>query len=155
MLADASYGTETAFRECLHELGLTCVVGVAAQVKVWPPGQWHTVQWREGSNFTLRSRFAWFRVHAAHRNDWRAELRPERWALIEWPEGHQELMKYWLSTLPQYMPYPRITGLAESQRTQRHVPSCITSLRLRIAAALLRTLPRYPCCLRANARLRV
>ena len=53
------------------------------------------------------------------------------------------------------LPYPRITSLAAAQRTQRHVPSSITSLRLRIAAALLKTLPRCPCCLRVNARLRL
>jgi hypothetical protein len=53
------------------------------------------------------------------------------------------------------LPYPRITSLAASQRTQLHVPSSITSLRLRIAAALLRRLPRCPCCLRVNARLRL
>lgn len=51
--------------------------------------------------------------------------------------------------------YPRITNPAEAQRTQRHVPSSITTLRLRVAAALLTTLPRCPCCLRANARLRL
>jgi len=51
------------------------------------------------------------------------------------------------------LPYPRIASLAAAQRTQRHVPSSITTLRLRIAAALLRTLPRCPCCLRMNARL--
>ena len=49
--------------------------------------------------------------------------------------------------------YPRITNLAAAQRTQRRVPSSITSWRLRIAAALLRTLPRCPCSLRVNARL--
>jgi hypothetical protein len=53
------------------------------------------------------------------------------------------------------LPYPRITSLAAAPRTQRHVPSSITSLRLRIASALLRTLPRCPCCLRVNARLRL
>lgn len=51
------------------------------------------------------------------------------------------------------LPYPRTTSLAAAQRMQRHVPSSITSLRLRIAAALLKTLPRCPCCLRVNARL--
>ena len=51
------------------------------------------------------------------------------------------------------LPYPRITSLAAAQRTQRHVLSSITTLRLRIAAALLKTLPRCPCCLRVNARL--
>ena len=46
------------------------------------------------------------------------------------------------------LPYPRFTSLAAAQRTQRHVPSSITTLRLRIAAALPRTLARCPCCLR-------
>lgn len=49
--------------------------------------------------------------------------------------------------------YPRITSLAAAHHTQRHVPSSITTLRLRIAAALLKTLPRCSCCLRTNARL--
>ena len=34
-----------------------------------------------------------------------------------------------------------------------NVPSSLTTLRLRIAAALLKTLPRCPCCLRVNARV--
>jgi SRSO17 transposase len=150
VLADAGYGTETAFRERLSELGLAYVVGVTGQVNVWPPGhaplppaaysgrgnvptrqrlgdaaherplsmkelahalpagQWHNVEWREGSNFTLRSRFARVRVRAAHRDYQRDALRPEQWALIEWPEGHKEPMKYWLSTLPQDMPIERM-----------------------------------------------
>jgi hypothetical protein len=195
-----------------------------------PADHWHTVEWREGTNLTLRSRFARVRVRAEHRDDVRAQQRPEQWALIEWPEGHKEPMKYWLSTLPadialermvleakmrwriecgyqdlkqvlglgdyegrgwrgfhhhaslataaygflmaqqlrhpegagkktppdaRNLPYPRITSLVEARRTQRHVRSSITSLRLCIAAALLRTLPRGPCCLRVNARLRL
>ena len=192
--------------------------------------QWQNIEWREGTNFTLRSRFARVRVRAAHREHLRTEQRPEEWLLIEWPEGHKEPMKYWLSTLDEdvllermvyeakmrwrierdyqdlkqelglghyegrgwrgfhhhaslsiaaygfltaqqlrhpegagkktlheakNLPYPRITSLAAAPRTQRHVPSSITTLRLRIAAALLKTLPRCPCCLRANARLRL
>ena len=199
-----------------------------------PSSQWQTLEWREGTNFTLRSRFARVRVRAAHRDHVRAQQRPEQWALIEWPEGHKEPMKYWLSTLcedvslqrmvleaksdkrierdyqdlkqdlglgdyegrgwrgfhhhaslsiaaygflmaqqlrhpdgvgkktlqePQptakNLPYPRITSLAAAQRTQHRVPSSSTSLRRRIAAALLRTPPRCPCCLRINARLRL
>jgi SRSO17 transposase len=150
VLADAGYGTETTFRERLTAMGLAYVVGVTAQVNVWPPGhaplppppysgrgnvptrqrmgqatherpvsmkelakklpagQWQTIEWREGSNFTLRSRFARVREHAAHRDDQRTELRPEQWALIEWPEGHKEPMKYWLSTLPEDMPLERM-----------------------------------------------
>jgi SRSO17 transposase len=76
--------------------------------KMLPPEQWHNVEWREGSNFALRSRFARVRVHAAHRDDQRSELRPEQWALIEWPEGDKEPMKYWLSTLAEEMPLERM-----------------------------------------------
>ncbi len=65
------------------------------------PSQWHTLEWREGTNFTLRSRFARVRVRAAHRDHKRTQMRPEQWVLIEWPEGHREPMKYWLSTLPE------------------------------------------------------
>ncbi|MDP3083884.1 MAG: IS701 family transposase [Rubrivivax sp.] len=150
VLADAGYGTDTAFREQLSEMGLTYVVGVTGQVNVWPPGhaplppevcsgrgnvptrqrlgqaahqrpvsmkelahalpatQWQSIEWREGTDFTLRSRFAMVRVRAAHRDHHRNELRPEQWGLIEWPEGHQEPMKYWLSTLPEEIPLERM-----------------------------------------------
>jgi SRSO17 transposase len=66
-----------------------------------PASQWHSIEWREGTNFTLRSRFARVRVRAAHRDHKRTQLRPEQWLLVEWPEGHREPMKYWLSTLAQ------------------------------------------------------
>jgi SRSO17 transposase len=52
------------------------------------PSQWQTLEWREGTNFALRSRFARVRVHAAHRDHQRSQLRPQQWLLIEWPEGH-------------------------------------------------------------------
>ena len=150
VLADAGYGTDTAFRERLSELGLAYVVGMTGQVNVWPPGhaplppraysgrghvptrqrlgdaaherplsmkelafalppsQWQTLEWREGTNFTLRSRFARVRVPAAHRDHQREQQRPEQWALIEWPEGHKEPMKSWLSTLPEEVPLQRL-----------------------------------------------
>lgn len=72
------------------------------------PAQWQAIEWREGTNFTLRSRFARVRVRAAHRESQRSEQRPEQWLLIEWPEGHKEPMKYWLSTLTQDMPLQRM-----------------------------------------------
>ena len=72
------------------------------------PLQWQSVEWREGTNFTLRSRFARVRVRAAHRDTERTQLRPEQWVLIEWPEGHREPMKYWLSTLPEEVPLQRL-----------------------------------------------
>ena len=158
VLADAGYGTDTAFRERLSELGLAYVVGVTGQVNVWPPGhaplppraysgrghvptrqrlgeaaheralsmkelaftlppsQWQALEWREGTNFTLRSRFARVRVRAAHRDYVRAQQRPEQWALIEWPEGHKEPMKYWLSTLPEDVSLQRMVLEAKSDK---------------------------------------
>lgn len=83
-------------------------VSMKELAKSLPAGHWHAIEWREGSNFTLRSRFARVRVHAAHRDTLRSERRPEQWALIEWPEGHKEPMKYWLSTLPEDMPLGRM-----------------------------------------------
>ena len=35
-------------------------------------------------------------------------------------------------------------------RRQRHVPDSITTLRLALAAALIETLPRCPCCGKSN-----
>ena len=72
------------------------------------PSQWQAVEWREGTNFTLRSRFARVRVRAAHRDHQRTQLRAEQWVLIEWPEGHKEPMKYWLSTLPEEVSLQRM-----------------------------------------------
>ena len=48
------------------------------------------------------------RVRAAHRDDQRSELREAQWLLIEWPEGHDEPLKYWLSTLPEGTPLERM-----------------------------------------------
>ena len=73
-----------------------------------PQSQWQTLEWREGSNFTLRSRFARVRVRAAHREEKRTQQRAEEWLLIEWPEGHKAPMKYWLSTLGEDVPLQRM-----------------------------------------------
>ncbi len=39
VIADAGYGSDTAFRERLGALGLFYVVGVTGALSVWPPGQ--------------------------------------------------------------------------------------------------------------------
>ncbi|MEN9544463.1 MAG: hypothetical protein RLZZ598_1296 [Pseudomonadota bacterium] len=72
------------------------------------PSQWQTIEWREGSNFTLSSRFARVRVRAAHREHLRTQQRAEEWLLIEWPAGHKEPMKYWLSTLGEEVSLQRM-----------------------------------------------
>ena len=64
-----------------------------------PKRAWRKIAWREGAAEPLVSRFARLRVRAAHRDEWRAKLRPEEWLLIEWPKGKAEPTKYRLSTL--------------------------------------------------------
>jgi SRSO17 transposase len=139
VLADAGYGSDTAFREAVTALGLPYVMGVAPTTSVWAPGvrplaqtkprrgppllrlrrdeerkpvsvkelalalpeeAFEVIEWREGSNDVLKGRFARVRVHAAHRDNLRSELRPEEWLIIEWPQSEAEPTRYWLSTLP-------------------------------------------------------
>ena len=73
-----------------------------------PDQAWRTIEWREGTNDVLKGRFARERVHAAHRDNLRSELRPEEWLLIEWRETEAEPTKYWLSTLPPDIPFDKL-----------------------------------------------
>jgi SRSO17 transposase len=69
-----------------------------------PAQAWQRVAWREGTNGLLESRFAAVRVQAAHDD----VPRPEEWALIEWPEGDAEPVKYFFSSLPGDTPLERL-----------------------------------------------
>ena len=74
-----------------------------------PRRAWRTIGWREGSAEPLCSRFARVRVRAAHRG----KRHGEEWLLIEWPKAAKEPTKYWLSTLPQDIPFERLVDLAK------------------------------------------
>jgi SRSO17 transposase len=65
-----------------------------------PSSAWKEIGWRQGSEKTLRSRFAAVRVRPAHRDYKRTEPYSEEWLLMEWPKKESEPTKYWLSTLP-------------------------------------------------------
>jgi len=78
-----------------------------------PQRAWRKIEWREGSNEPLSSRFARLRVRAAGRDFKRSESRAEEWLLIEWPEGEAEPTKYWLSTLPANIAFHRLVDLAK------------------------------------------
>lgn len=150
VLADAGYGSDTAFREAVTALGLPYAMGVGPTTSVWGPGVrplaqakpwsgkgprpllrlrrdevrkpisvkdlaldlpaqvWQVIEWREGSNDVLKGRFARVRVHAAHRDNLRSELRPEEWLIVEWPDTEREPTKYWLSTLPEDIAFDRL-----------------------------------------------
>lgn len=78
-----------------------------------PEAAWETVTWREGSTDCLSSRFARLRVRAAHRDERLDRPRPEEWLPVEWPEDEAEPTKYWLSTLPDDLPFERMVELAK------------------------------------------
>ena len=69
-----------------------------------PAEAWKDVEWREGSNHTLSSRFAAVRIRPASRDHKLAAPHPLEWLVVEWPEGEPEPNKYWLSTLPANTP---------------------------------------------------
>jgi SRSO17 transposase len=66
-----------------------------------PAEAWSQVEWREGSNQTLSSRFAAVRLRPASRDHQLAAPHPVEWLVIEWPGGEAQPTKYWLSTLPE------------------------------------------------------
>ena len=74
-------------------------LSVASLATSLPRKAWKDITWREGVAGEMTSRFARLRVHAAHRDEKRSELRQEEWLVIEWPSGEAEPAKYWLSTM--------------------------------------------------------
>src|SRR5437764_11177016 len=81
-----------------------------------PKRAWRTITWREATGEKLSSRFARVRVRVAHRDYWLADSRPKEWLLIEWPDGKNEPIKYWLSTLPEDVSFRHLGDIAKLRR---------------------------------------
>src|SRR6266849_1185420 len=141
-LVDAGYGHDSKLRAGITELGKRYVAGIQPQMLVWKTGKrpgrtpkkgqrdapdtisvkdlalglrnsaWRTIQWREGTNEWLSSRFARMRVHVASGHERPGEPTKE-WLLIEWPEGEKEPTKYWLSTLPSSITFRDLVDAAK------------------------------------------
>jgi SRSO17 transposase len=142
VLMDAAYGNDSRLRAGVTELGMAYVGGIQAQTLVWKPGvrpglppkkgrrdapnttsvkelalslkakAWRTIEWREGTNELLSSRFARVRVHVASSHDRHVKSAKE-WLLIEWPEGEKEPTKYSLSTLPANITFRDLVDAAK------------------------------------------
>lgn len=74
-------------------------VSVKALALGLPASAFRTVKWREGTNGSLRSRFARLRIRPSHRDYYRTTQHDEVWLLIEWPKHEAEPARYWLSNL--------------------------------------------------------
>lgn len=90
-------------------------VSVKALALALPAESFQTISWREGTNETLRERFAAVRVRHAGGNAGKARLRPEQWLLIEWPADQPEPTKYFLSTLPADTPLNELVAVAHQR----------------------------------------
>jgi SRSO17 transposase len=77
-----------------------------------PAKAWRTIKWREGAADWLSSRFARLRVRAGHRHQL-GENPAGEWLLIEWPKDEEAPTKYWLSTLPQDIPFRDLVDTAK------------------------------------------
>ena len=132
VLKDSSYGSNSALRAGVSELGLCYVAGIIPTIKVQavrrggkrgkrisvkqlalslPKHAWRTITWREGTNEVLRSRFARVQVRTAPIR--RATVRPEETLLIEWPEDEAKPTKYWLSTVDKNISFRGLVDLAK------------------------------------------
>ena len=97
------------------------VCAATAGVSLFPPRRWRGgFPRRLGASFhggraleILSSRFAAVRIRPASR-DWKFSTpHPLEWLLIEWPEGEKEPTKYWLSTLPEDIPFDVLVDMAK------------------------------------------
>ena len=81
-------------------------ISVLELARALPAANWHTVQWREGTNTALASRFARVRCRAAHGDRPRAE----EWLIIEWPHSEAEPIHYFLSNLPETVSFEELVA---------------------------------------------
>jgi SRSO17 transposase len=137
VLIDADYGRDGNLRQELRSLELIYVAAIQSSPLVWRPGRgpktgrklpitrredpdlmsikelalslgksaWKTIRWREGSADWLESRFARVRVRLARED--------EQWLLIEWPRDEKAPTKYWLSNLPEDIPFNKLVDIAK------------------------------------------
>jgi SRSO17 transposase len=90
-------------------------LSVKALALALPRSAWKDVTWREGTERSLRSRFAAVRVRPAGRDYEKAEPNAEEWLLIEWPRTEGEPTKYWVSTLPPGMKLKPLVKMAKQR----------------------------------------
>jgi len=124
VVADADYGTTTAFRTGLERLGLRYAVAVRGLLHAWAPGAtaacsletlgralprqaWRTVTWGAGTKGPLAARFVARRVRLRHG-------RGERWVLFERSLA-DDTRKYYVLNLDATESLKRLVRVARSR----------------------------------------
>lgn len=143
VLADAGYGTGSAFRRAVRKLGLHYAVGVDPRTKVWlldpntqlpaarqdvqsyaheleRGGEFRRCTWRKGTKTDLSARFVAVRVVVAHDDGQPAHERQQEWLLIEWRDDEEQPANYFLSSLPARMTKKQLVRIVMQRwRTER------------------------------------
>ena len=88
-------------------------VSIEALASAVPKQSWHTIEWREGTSGTLKSRFYRTRVRVAHNRKAIPEDIHEEWLLAEWPEDEKAPTKYWLSTLDETVSFRKLVDITK------------------------------------------
>jgi len=76
-----------------------------------PAQAWQRVEWREGTSGFLSSRFARLRVRVAHA--YATADSSTEWLLIEWPQGEEEPIRYWLCNLPEDIAFRKLVDITK------------------------------------------
>ena len=123
VLADAAYGTSSAFRLSLRSLGLDYALAVESATKVWQMDRllrrrgdavsvkklaasigkkaYRRITWRQGTSEPLSARFAFLRVVPFHDDGVDPAVREDVWLVIELEDGKIAPSKFYFATLPK------------------------------------------------------
>lgn len=94
VVADAGYGTSTAFREGVLALGLSYAVGVAAETSVWPPGMGPAEPKRGTGRGRPPTRYRRTPTHQPVAVSALADALPAAaWRTVRWREGTRGTMQ--------------------------------------------------------------
>ena len=142
VLADAAYGTSSAFRLGLRGLGLDYAVAVESATKVWLMDRlqrrrgealsvaklaatigdkgFRRVTWRQGTSEPLSARFAFRRVVPFHNDGVDPTVREDVWLVMEWEDGKPAPAKFHFATLPPKMSKKQLVRIIKVRwRTER------------------------------------
>lgn len=87
-------------------------ISVGKYAQTLSPEDFQTVTFRGKGKARVSSRFAFKRVTAAHPVSRDREAPREEWLIIEWPEGRDTPIDYWISNLPARARPQRLARLA-------------------------------------------
>jgi len=142
VLGDTAYGTSSAFRLGVRDLGLDYALAVESATKVWQMDRllrrsgkalsakqlaatigkkgFRRVTWRQGTSQKLSARFAFRRVGPFHNDGVDPATREDVWLVMEWEDDKPAPSKFYFVTLPKKMSRKQLVRIIKVRwRTER------------------------------------